>query len=224
MSGRGEEEQSLARLPERNFAVSAGYNSFKMESLWIVPEWNWQPTISLSGKTEYQFCIIIKINIHLLTVIMAQTRLLQAENIENKILTQGKLLVPQTKNPLCRSLQTQADRYDPLVCMCVCMYVCMHAYRTEDRFSHCSSGTVPFVSHWSGAGPADQAGWAGSPRDLCVSASPAVNLRAGRSTSAPFKNMVQIRFWGWNLGPLALRTYTLSSSQTGLIQFASVLP
>lgn len=59
---------------------------------------------------------------------MAQTRLLQAENIENKILTQGKLLVPQTENPLCRSLQTQADRYDPFsvhVCVHICVYACI---------------------------------------------------------------------------------------------------
>lgn len=67
---------------------------------------------------------------------MAQTRLLQAENIENKILTQGKLLVSQTENPLCRSLKIQARQnaalwqkdLTHLVCMCVRarMCVCVH--------------------------------------------------------------------------------------------------
>lgn len=82
---------------------------------------------------------------------MAQTRLLQVENVDNKILTQGKLFVSQTENPLCRSLKIQARQnaalwqkdMTHLVCMCVRMYVCMRAYRTEDKFSHCSSGTVP---------------------------------------------------------------------------------
>lgn len=160
---------------------------------------------------------------------MAQTRLLQAENIENKILTQGNLLVSQTENPLCRSLKIQARQnaalwqkdMTHLVCMCVCarMCVCMHTgQRTNlaivpQELSPC----LLRVSHCPGAGPAAQAGWAGNPRDLCVSASSAVSVQAGRNTPTPFKNMIQVWFWGWNLGPLALRTHTLSFSQTGLI-------